>query len=100
MSSTFETCRQMELRHVNDGVNFARGWQVQAVCDIANSLSDLIRSKIFVVELVMRSRHDGGLHIRLELHVDPVPDLKGTLGSAFVCQMLHTVLCANQVLMD
>jgi hypothetical protein len=100
MSSTFETYHQTKSRHVNDKVNFARGWQFQVIRDVANSLSDLIRSKIFVAELVMSSRQDRGLHIRLELHVYSVPDRKGTLRSAFVSLMLHTVLCPNQVLVD
>jgi hypothetical protein len=55
---------------------------------------------VFAFAPTMSSRQDGGLHIRLELHVYPIPDRKGTLRSAFVSLALHIVLCPNQVLMD
>jgi hypothetical protein len=59
--------------------------------------STLYGPKVAERQLLVRLQSQGRLHVRLELQVDEVADIEGTVGATLVRLRLHALLCSMKM---
>jgi hypothetical protein len=68
--------------------------------DRTDLLQYLVGVEVLEGELLVQARHQGGLHIWLEVQVDEVDKFEGPLGTTLVGPVLHALLSPKKMLED
>lgn len=88
----------LQLRNMEDRVNFACRRQLQLVSNLPNSLQYMKWAKELERKLVILTTSDGLLYIRLQSQEHFITDSKLPLSTFFVGLHLHSLLHPQQVL--
>lgn len=82
----------VQLRNVEDRMYHARGWQLEPVCNSANTVFDLKGTIKTERELVVGARRHKRLDVGLKSKINLVANLKLTLSAFLVGLGLHPLL--------